>query len=94
VQTPVQQARNYYIAREPRAVQEEQQCNCAIRRDAEVTRKGAAGRQQRCEDDRADEQDREVSGRKRRICFTRARDGSILFLQLRYRMQGITVITK
>jgi hypothetical protein len=66
MQPPVQQAGDDDIARQARAVQEEQQADGNRSWRSRSNGRAACG-QERCEDDRADSSMVKVSGRKRRM---------------------------
>ncbi len=86
MQPPVQQTGDHHIPRQPGAMQEEEQGDGEGGSDAEIAGKGAARRQNGCQDHGADEQDRKGIGQETAHGSTRNigchHHGSILFLAL------------
>jgi len=64
VQAPVQEAGHHHVARQARAMQEEQKRDRQLGRHAEIAGKRALRRQQRGEDDGADEQQGKCIGQE------------------------------
>lgn len=64
MQPPMQQAGHHDIARQPRTVQEEQQPDGDLGGKTEPVRRLAGNRQQRCQDDRADQKEGEGIGQE------------------------------